>query len=219
MVAPRYAPAEFDGLIDSAVVYPLTRALYGKRIHGQLGLDFGFSARVAARWRQLRRDGAPRGPPAWLIPQASPTACRSARRTSARAWRRQQRSAGPQRDRWPRCSGSLFVDIERRAAFWQRSSARRRCRVFGAPAAAGDEDGGVVDVQPLIESFRLAYRNLQDVWGLVLPPATLRRAEAADACSRRADFRLADDLWARIVYDFALATGSGPSTATTCWGR
>jgi len=56
----------------------------------------------------------------------------------------------------------------------------------------------------MIESFALAYRNLQSVWTLVLPPATLvelKRLSLADP----ARFRLADDLWARIVFDFALA--------------
>ena len=60
-----------------------------------------------------------------------------------------------------------------------------------------------IDQEKLIESFRLGYRELRDIWTWVLPPRTivdLRRLMSAPAAS----FHLDDDLWARIVYDFAL---------------
>jgi hypothetical protein len=50
--------------------------------------------------------------------------------------------------------------------------------------------------------FRLGDRELREVWTWILPPSTiveLRRAAEAPAES----FRIDDDLWARIVYDFA----------------
>jgi len=50
VVSPGYNRQVFDGLLNAGIVYPLTRALYGKRLRGQLGVDFGFSARVAARY-------------------------------------------------------------------------------------------------------------------------------------------------------------------------
>ena len=56
----------------------------------------------------------------------------------------------------------------------------------------------------MIESFSLAYRNLQSVWPLVLPPATLVELKRL-TIAEPARFRLADDLWARIVFDFTLA--------------
>ena len=42
--------------------------------------------------------------------------------------------------------------------------------MFGMAGAMPDE-AGAVDVSRLIETFRLGYRNLQDVWSVVLPPA------------------------------------------------
>ena len=70
VVTALYARSRFEGLINSAVVYPLTRALYGKRIRGQLGLDFAFSARLAASGRNVAGAGGPAGRPVWIIPQA-----------------------------------------------------------------------------------------------------------------------------------------------------
>jgi hypothetical protein len=56
----------------------------------------------------------------------------------------------------------------------------------------------------MIEAFRLAYLNLQEIWSLVLPPATLlglKRLSVVDAAS----FRMPESLWARIVFDFLIA--------------
>ena len=59
-------------------------------------------------------------------------------------------------------------------------------------------------VRPLIDSFVLGSRNLQEVWGLVLPPVTLLELKKLGRCTPES-FRMPDELWVRIVYDFALA--------------
>ena len=56
----------------------------------------------------------------------------------------------------------------------------------------------------MIEGFRLAYSNLLEIWSLVLPPNTLlglKRLSVVDPAS----FRMPENLWARIVYDFLIA--------------
>ncbi|HVV45730.1 MAG TPA: hypothetical protein VHC72_11000, partial [Bryobacteraceae bacterium] len=49
LVAPCYARHPFEGLINRAIVYPLMRALYGRRIRNPLGPDFGISSRLIER--------------------------------------------------------------------------------------------------------------------------------------------------------------------------
>jgi hypothetical protein len=60
-----------------------------------------------------------------------------------------------------------------------------------------------VDVADMIRSCQLGCRNLHEVWGAVLPPATLLELTRLGRAAPE-QFRLPDDLWARIVYDFAL---------------
>ena len=55
----------------------------------------------------------------------------------------------------------------------------------------------------MIESFQLGTRNLQDIWSLVLPPASLLGLRKLAVLSQ-GQFRIPDELWVRIVYDFAL---------------
>jgi hypothetical protein len=56
----------------------------------------------------------------------------------------------------------------------------------------------------MIESFRLAFTNLQEIWSLVLPPQSLLGLKRLSAM-QPASFSMPDALWARIVYDFLLA--------------
>ncbi len=46
-VAPYYVRHKFDGTITNHIVYPITRALYGKDVRQPIGGDFGFSGKMA----------------------------------------------------------------------------------------------------------------------------------------------------------------------------
>ena len=61
-----------------------------------------------------------------------------------------------------------------------------------------------VDIDTLIDSYRLGYRELRDIWTWVLPPKTLIELGRLIAVAP-AQFVLDDELWARTIYDFALA--------------
>jgi hypothetical protein len=56
----------------------------------------------------------------------------------------------------------------------------------------------------MLDSFRLAYTNLHEIWSLVLPPNSLLGLKKLSLMPA-ASFRMPDSLWARIVYDFILA--------------
>ena len=46
-VAPLYVRHKYDGFITNNIAYPLTRALYGRRIRQPIGGDYGFSGQLA----------------------------------------------------------------------------------------------------------------------------------------------------------------------------
>ena len=100
-------------------------------------------------------------------------------------------------------AGSLFADVESKAAFWQRARTAQPVRL-AAPATSSPLAVSTDDAQPMIESFRLAYGNLHEIWSLVLPPQSLfglKRLSVMPPSS----FVMPDSLWARIVFDFLLA--------------
>ncbi|HEY7515070.1 MAG TPA: glycosyltransferase, partial [Vicinamibacteria bacterium] len=50
-VSPLYLRHKYDGTITNSIVYPLTRALYGKDVRQPIGGDFGFSGRLAEHYQ------------------------------------------------------------------------------------------------------------------------------------------------------------------------
>ena len=46
LVVPNYARRKFEGLLNSSIISPLMRCLYGKRIHNPMGPDVGLSRRL-----------------------------------------------------------------------------------------------------------------------------------------------------------------------------
>jgi glycosyltransferase involved in cell wall biosynthesis len=46
LITPRYARHKYDGTITNQLCFPLTRALYGKRVRQPIGGDFGLSGRL-----------------------------------------------------------------------------------------------------------------------------------------------------------------------------
>ena len=80
---------------------------------------------------------------------------------------------------------------------------RRRLKPWGLPATP-PAGAPAANTTPMLETFQLGFRNLQEVWSLVLPPVTLLELKrlARPSTDR---FHMPDELWVRIVYDFALA--------------
>jgi len=99
--------------------------------------------------------------------------------------------------------GPIFLDIERNAVCWQRVRESLPVPIFGEPFAPPTGFGSV-DVDRLVNSFQLGVRDLQDIWGLVLPPASLLELRKLGRLASD-QFAMSDELWVRVVYDFALA--------------
>jgi glucosylglycerate synthase len=203
LVTPCYAPRKFEGLLNSGILYPLTRALFGKQLQNPLGPDFGLSARLFDALLQIDQARQRTGAQFVLIgPEAV-----------ARGFKVSQAWLGtrmyPSVD-WKNVDsvlaeilGPLFTAIEQQAPFWQHIRASEPVPTYGDPLPLAEESYAV-DTQRLLERFRLGARNLQDIWVLVLPPTILLELKKADRLPAE-QFRIPDELWVRIVYDFALA--------------
>lgn len=203
-VCPSYRRARLDGLLGTAILYPLTRALYGVRLRqpagGEAAISLGLARHLLADtdWRRGPDDV---GSDAWVVGKVL-----SERRRACQAWLGRWPGDGSPEDAshaLARLVGPVFREMERRADRWQRVDGSEPVPSFGAPGTLAEEPIRV-DVADLASKFRLGLRELDGVWGLVLPPATrlaLRRAAAAPPDALRLD----DILWARVVYDFAVA--------------
>ena len=201
LITPLYLRRRFEGLLLSAVVAPLIRALYGRRILFPVGADLGLSGRMVERQLTLPSAGRD-GIPVWL-PSDALSAGFQVGQAQLGVPLPAQRDPPEVSAAVVQVLGPLFLDLERNAAAWQKVRGSQAVPIFG-PARWLVDEPGAVEVTRLIETFRLGYRDLQEVWSAVLPPATLLELKRLTAPASTT-FRLPDELWARIVYDFAVA--------------
>ena len=204
-VAPYYTRHKFDGLVTSGLVYPLMRSLYGKRLRQPMGGDFAVSAALAAHVLAPGVWGSDKGRigvDLWMVAEAL-----------NRGFKLCQARGGAMahtfRDPSPDLSATLaqvlteiFDLVVRDVSIWQRPRGSEAVPVLGLTPEIPMAEVAL-DPQRLIESFRLGYKNLQTVWGTVLPPATmLVLKRMADGQSGK--FSFPDQTWVRTVFDFSL---------------
>jgi hypothetical protein len=203
LAIPRYTLPPHAGMINSAILHPLTRALFASRVRFPLAIDLGLSPRMAQRLAAAAartNQADPLDALLWPVNEAA-----------VAGFAIDEYDVGPRALPQPaeidvnallvRIIGSFFTDIEAKAAHWQR--ARRVPPPRRLPPDLPLKEGAT-DVPRMVESFRFAYTNLLEIWSLVLPPHSLLELKRLSAMSA-ADFRMADSLWARIVYDFLVA--------------
>jgi hypothetical protein len=202
-VSPAYRRGRAEGLLNTGVVYPLTRALYGWRLRQPMGEEAALSLPLARRllldpdWRRRPEDA---GSDAWLVAKvlaAEAPACQA----WLGAWPRPDGPPEEASQALARVLGPVFRVMEGQAERWQRVDGSLPLPSSGA-AGILEEAPARLRLDRLEAAFRLGLRELEPVWGLVLPAATrlaLRRLAAQERLA------LDDSLWARTVYDFAVA--------------
>jgi glucosylglycerate synthase len=206
LVLPYYAPRKLQGLLNSSILYPLTRCLYGKTIHNPLGPDVAVSRRLAQRILGANPNSNGNSNLAHPLTSLAPVAsCENMQICQVHVGAR----VYPPMD-WMNMSsliaqvmGSVFLEMERSVACWQRTRGSVSVPTRGEPLPAPEETAAL-DVNRMVETFQLGVRDLQEIWSLVLPPATLLELRKLSRLKPEQVY-MPDDLWARIVYDFALA--------------
>jgi hypothetical protein len=206
-VSPYYHRHPFEGALTKALAYPVVRALYGVRLRQPAAPEFACSARLVDHLLEQdlwERDGAQVGIDVWLATAAASGEFRLGEvGLGVRTHHARGEGSIHLSTTIAQVVGALFADLENRVDRWQRTRGSVPVQYFGAPPAAAPPRPSTVDVDRLLESYRLGNRELRDIWTWVLPPRAIvdlrKLAEVAPA-----QFRFDDELWARIVYDFAL---------------
>jgi hypothetical protein len=191
-----------EGLANSAILYPVTRALFATRPRFPLAIDLGLSLRMTGRLAAIaQRYTAASQDDAFLWPLAEAA---SANFTIAEVEVHPRTIPQPAtRDLnslLALIAGSFFADIDAKASFWQRARGTQPAPILPQTASVSEPP----DIAPMLEAFRLAYTNLHEIWSLVLPPNSLLGLKKLSIMQPE-HFRMPDNLWARIVYDFILA--------------
>jgi hypothetical protein len=192
-----------EGLVNSAMRYPVTRALFGTRPRFPLAIDLGFSLRMAERLATVaQRFTATAQNDAFLWPLSeAASAGYSIAEVDIGSRTIPQPLAPDLNTLLAQIAGSLFADVDAKASFWQRARGVQPPQSINQTAPMAEQPP---DIASMLEAFRFAYTNLHEIWSLVLPPNSLLGLKKLSLMHPE-NFRMPDNLWARIVYDFILA--------------
>lgn len=205
LALPRYSTPPDEGLANAALLYPLTRALFGADIRFPLPLDAGLSMRMLTRLTDTaeRLATTPDSSLLWPVAEAS-LAGYSVREVAGGARNLPQPQESDLNELFSIVTSSLFADLEAKASYWQRARAVPPFRAPTPSPAAHIPPAISEEIRSLIDGYRNAFANLREIWSLVLPPQSLLALKKLSV-STPETFMYPPSLWARTVYDFALA--------------
>jgi hypothetical protein len=203
-VTAAYVRHRYDGTITRLLLSPLLRALYSRRLHQPLSGQQALSGRlvehllVHPRWNWTGPDVTD----VWIVGTAIADGF-AVWETPLGAYR--VHSATRSRDlpsMVAQTLGAVFTVMDRHQDLWLETRGSEPVPGYDEvpPALAEPID---VDVDRMIEAFRLGLRDLTTIWEHIMTSETLGDVLALDV-AEPARFRFPDDLWARVVYDFAL---------------
>ena len=207
-VAPYYHRHKYDGTITNSIVYPLARALYGLRVRQPIGGDFGVSARLFTRY--LKRDDwetdvARYGIDIWMTTIAIAEGFRVCQSFLGAKLHDAKDPGSDLSAMLEQVVGSVFMLMRQYEPTWKERSSSKPAELFGFRYDVG-LDPVEVNVERMVNAFRRGCHDLGEVWGVALRPETLADLRKLQMCEANgARFHLDDDLWARVVLDFACA--------------
>jgi glycosyltransferase involved in cell wall biosynthesis len=203
-VAPAYARHRYQGTITNLLLSPIVRALYGRRLRQPLGGQQALSARliehllVHPQWTWSGREVVD----LWVVGTAIADGF-----SVWEAWLGRRRIESRTRSTElpamiSETLGAVFAVMDRHQDLWREVHGSEPVPAVGDAVLPGT-DAVTVDVERLLTGFRLGLRDLVPIWEHILAADTLGDVLSLDPES--ADrFRFPDELWARVVYDFAL---------------
>ncbi len=197
-VAPLYGRHRYDGTITNTIVYPLTRALYGKRVRQPIGGDFGFSGELAARFLEFEDWEGPVAQYGIDVFMTTTALAEEKRVAQAFLGAKIHDPKDPGSDLAPmlvQVVSTLFQLMERHERVWRGRRGSVPVPVFGFPYTVGLEPVPI-RLDGLLAQYRQAVHDLPPVWESFLSAVSLAAVREA---ARAPAVALGDEAWVRIL--------------------
>jgi hypothetical protein len=205
-VAPYYKRHKYDGTITNSIVYPLTRALYGRRLRQPIGGEFGISGRLARLFltRDVwNTDVARYGIDIWMTTTAIAENFRVCQSYLGAKLHDAKDPGADLSAMLAQVVGSVFSLMEIYQNAWRNVLGSLPAPLFGFPFEVGLEPVPT-NVQRMLAAFAQGCRDLRPIYEQVLSSALVNHLLSC-ATLPPENFCLPDDVWVAGIYDFALA--------------
>ncbi len=212
-VAPLYVRHKYDGTITNGIAYPMTRALYGRRVRQPIGGDFGFSGKLARLYLEddiWNKAVANFGIDIWMTTLAlnqKVQVCQAFMgRPKVHKPKDPAASLGPM---FRQVVGTIFSLACKFESFWMRVKYSKPTSIFGFGLGEVEMPPKVdVDSHKLIQNFHEGFGPYKEIWEMALSKDVYQKLREIKGMKERV-FNFPTDLWARILYDMAAAYRDG----------
>lgn len=209
-VTPYYKRYKYDGTITNSIAYPLTRSLYGQSIRQPIGGEFGMSgslAKILALQGFADSNIARFGIDIWMTTTAINEGfkiCQSSMGVKLHDTKDPAASLTPM---FEQVISSLFSLMEKYESKWKATRGSQPVDLYGTELVAKPIEFSV-NYQRLIKHFVDGVNQYDKELQEILHSSNYRAIRSmARHCCDTVDFP--DELWAKIVYDFAIAYNYG----------
>ena len=205
-VAPYYHRHKYDGTITNTIVYPITRALYGKRIRQPIGGDFGFSGKLAAFYLTKDvwdTDVARYGIDIWMTTTAVANGFKICQAFLGAKIHDPKDPGADLSAMLHQVVNSIVNLMEEYEDVWKGINGSEAVPTFGFVYTVGLEPIKV-NLDGMLDKFRLGVRELGRMYESILP-GELMWFLGSLAEKQKEDFHFPDNVWAEIIYSVAVA--------------
>lgn len=213
-VAPYYQRHKYDGTITNSIVYPLTRMLYGVSVRQPIGGEFGVSARLIKRYldrQDWETDVARFGIDIWMTTIAIAEGYRVCQSFLGAKLHDAKDPGSDLAAMLEQVVGSVFQLMQEYEPVWRTRTGSTPAELFGFRFDVG-LDPIAVNVERMVHAFQGGCHDLCEIWETALSHSTYTavRHLASQASEPGFTFHMDDDLWARVVLDFACSYSRHP---------
>ncbi|MFH1115119.1 MAG: glycosyltransferase [Pseudomonadota bacterium] len=207
-VAPLYVRHKYDGPFTSNLIYPLTRALYGRRVRQPIGGDVGISGRAAQMFLDAPywdENVAGFGINIWMTVTAMRNKIPVIQSFMGRPRVHRVRDTPTSMESmFKAVAGTAFDLMCRFDSFWKVVKWSRPTAVFGF--GAGDVEMAPpveIDTTILWNKMLEGLQTYGDFYGQFLNEENRLKLEEVSGLPKEY-FEFPTGLWAKIIYDFGL---------------
>ncbi len=203
-VAPLYSRHKYDGTITNSLIYPLTRALYGKKIRQPIGGEFGFSAKVLDEYMKKDiwdTDVAYYGIDIWMTSVALANGfqiCQS----FLGAKIHNPKNVATLTPMFKQIMGTIFSLLEETYDKWRGIRGSEDLPTFGFQARVIPEEVPQ-DFSELFKHFQKGVEKRIAVWKEILKNENFKALEKIASLPKKGYF-FPHDLWVKIIYDYVI---------------
>ena len=207
-VAPLYVRHKYDGTITNGIAYPLSRALYGRRVRQPIGGDFGFSGELGRRYLESGvwdEAVANFGIDIWMTTLALNHGGQICQAFMGRPKIHRPKDPGAALGpMFRQVVGTIFALMPRFEDHWTQVKFSKPTAIFGFGLGEVEMPPKVeVDTGNLFRKFRDGFDQYQTTLQAVLSEDVYKKLLELRGMKPRV-FSFPTDLWARVLYDMAV---------------